>query len=229
MTEKRIQTLEEYISEIQFVPEFAFYRGHSSIDYRLIPSIGRLFTEGNTTALLQYEKEIMVAFKRKFSLYTECRPKNDKEFLFLAQHYGLPTRLLDWTYNPLIALYFTCNSKPMEDGVVFVCVEFSRSIFDENIHDIFTFDKETILLPNITDIRYKNQNGLFTLFPKPWQENSHPLYAKYIIPANSKPTIKRKLYTIGIMESFIMPSLDSLSKDISYSINLRYSSYLNKT
>lgn len=50
-------------------------------------------------------------------MFTDARPKNDKEFLFLAQHYGLPTRLLDWTYNPLIALYFACCSNFDKDGM----------------------------------------------------------------------------------------------------------------
>ena len=119
MEEISIQSLEMFISIQHGFPETDFFRGQSSSEYKLIPSIGRLFKEGEESVLKQYEKEIFEDFKRKYSMFTDTHPKNDKEFLFLAQHYGLPTRLLDWTYNPLIALYFACCSNFSKNGVVF--------------------------------------------------------------------------------------------------------------
>ena len=74
----------------------------------------------------------------------------------------------------------------------------------------------------MTDIRYKNQNGLFVLYPEPWKENVEHIWMKYLIPANKKKDILNKLNKIGISRSFIMPSLDSLCKDIVEIHNLRY-------
>ena len=93
-------------------------------------------------------------------MFTDTHPKNDKEFLFLAQHYGLPTRLLDWTYNPLIALYFACCSNFSKNGVVYKSYPFSRKIFNENKDDILSFPTITLLIPNVTDVRYKKSKWL---------------------------------------------------------------------
>ena len=109
--------------------KWIFSEANLSSEYKLIPSIGRRFKEGQEDVLKQYEKEVFEDFKRKYSMFTDARPKNDKEFLFLAQHYGLPTRLLDWTYNPLIALYFACCSNFDKDGIVYQSYQFSRRVF----------------------------------------------------------------------------------------------------
>ena len=108
METKLIINLESFLEGLYYYPETFFYRGQASVDFRLIPSVGRNVAEDKKNVLLQYEREIFEDFKRKYSMFTDVRPKNDMEFLFLAQHYGLPTRLLDWTYNPFIALYFAC-------------------------------------------------------------------------------------------------------------------------
>lgn len=217
-----VQTLEYFMSLQYGLPEMDFFRGQSSSEYNLIPSIGRRFKEGQEDVLKHYEKEVFEDFKRKYSMFTDARPKNDKEFLFLAQHYGLPTRLLDWTYNPLIALYFACCSNFDKDGIVYQSYQFSRRVFNEDKDDIFSFPAITLLFPNMTDVRYKNQNGIFVLYPEPWKENFEFISAKYIIPVQYKQNILSKLKKIGITRSFIMPSLDSLCKDIVDIHDLRY-------
>ena len=209
-----INSFESFLGYLNDYPETSFYRGQASVDFRLVPSVGRNYIKGQETALLQYERVIFDDFKRKYSMFTDVRPKNDMEFLFLAQHYGLPTRLLDWTYNPLIALYFACCSHSDKNGVVYQCFPFSQKVFDPNVHDILSFDSFIYLTPNITDVRYKNQNGLFILYPKPWEDNFPCITRQFAIPYIVKNDIMNKLFKIGINQSFIMPSLDSLCKDI---------------
>ena len=228
METKRINCIETFLGCLYDFPETFFYRRQASIDFKLLPSIGRNVVEGQENALLQYEREIFDDFKRKYSMFTEVRPKNDMEFLFLAQHYGLPTRLLDWTYNPLIALYFACCSHEDVDGVIFQSYPFSHTIFQPDVHDILKFDGYTYLIPNITDVRYRNQNGLFVLYPEPWNDNFNHISTKFVIAAEAKKNILNKLSKIGINLSFIMPSLDSLCKDIVSIHKIRYPYVLAK-
>lgn len=94
-----------------------FYRGHSNKSkYKLEPSLFRKDEDGN---YLYLENEHI--------LYRELIVSNSADFqsdeytldrLVRMQHYSLPTRLLDITSNPLIALYFACKSAPDEDGEV---------------------------------------------------------------------------------------------------------------
>lgn len=98
-----------------------FYRGHSSSQYKLEPYLFRKDDDGN---YLYLHKEDV--------LYRELIVSNSVEFasddytldkLVRMQHFSLPTRLLDITSNPLIALYFACKSKPDEDGeFIFITV-----------------------------------------------------------------------------------------------------------
>ena len=95
-----------------------FYRGHSNANYHLNPSIYRPLSKDDPTLYVKYEdrmfREILSRHPEEFK---DCKTTVEK--LAIMQHYELPTRLLDVTQNPLIALYFACHTNPNKPGMIF--------------------------------------------------------------------------------------------------------------
>lgn len=106
IAENKKKKLEEIVypkgNSINFKNSYKFfYRGHYKVDYNLIPST---FRDNNWEKEDYYYHEIMVRCPEKFQFLSHL----DK--LVLMQHFDCPTRLLDVTSNPLVALYFACKN-----------------------------------------------------------------------------------------------------------------------
>lgn len=123
-----INTLKEFgdaVEEFIALPsEVRWYRGTGNSAYALSPS---LFRHPSIATLkpLELEQQLLVRFRQRSIPYLTQRIEDDWELLFLMQHHGVPTRLLDWTENPYIALYFaitSCRKDPVTNLYPDCCV-----------------------------------------------------------------------------------------------------------
>lgn len=96
-----------------------WFRGSQNASWHLVPKLYR--NRASAKELLEDEDEIREEFVRRAPSLTTYSPRNAWEWYFLMQHYSAPTRLLDWTEDPQIALYFALmESEGYQDAAVWV-------------------------------------------------------------------------------------------------------------
>ncbi len=196
------------------------FRGHSQSSYELVPKVARVNHTSNS--LKRFEESIFSFFKRMAHPFLTQPPANDWEWLTLAQHHGLPTRLLDWTYNPFIALYFAIETNPDTDGNVFA-LKATKRLPDKKIKTDSPFSIKSVykFVPNQIEKRLVIQEGLFTISPNldtPLEKSLKPGWEleKLIIPAESKNRLKYILYRQGIHRASLFPGLDGLARHLEW-------------
>jgi hypothetical protein len=191
------------------------YRGMKSAQFPLIPKIGRLVPPDSARSKEWNEKEILRLFKEQSLPYLDFMPTNDWDWLALGQQYGLPTRLLDWTGNPLVACYFAVEQAGNDDSVIYAYQ--NKTYIDVEEHqDPFKYRQVGKFIPRHLTRRITTQGGLFTIHPQPHEPFESEDMEKIIIPNAIRGDLKKTLNRYGVDRFSLFPSLDSLATHIEW-------------
>lgn len=190
------------------------FRGHANREYQLTPSIGRAAHTSRSRE--KFEESIFSIFRREAQGYLESLPDNDWEWLALAQHHGLPTRLLDWTYNPLVAMYFVVQSAAKLDGEFFALCVPRQAPKEVREGSPFALSSPVKYFPTIVSPRIRAQEGLFIAcsdLAKPLDADIRHDWEleRHIVPAADKDSIRYALFRVGVHASSLFPDIDGLA------------------
>jgi len=242
MADKKIKCVADLVKHLKKdgtnKAESTWYRGHTDQSWKL---------ESGYERLKKPPKEISLVneFRQNANfLLDKHTPQNDFDWLILMQHYGVPTRLLDWSESPLVSLYFAVISESrgsrQKDGALWVLEpgklnKNTNSMDDPYIpafeEDEYMADFQTIkydsgtsagLMP-IAAIATRNnpriqaQLGTFTISRSkiPIEEVGDRSHViKYTIPKESKAEIAEELKLLGLGKFQIFPELSSIGEKI---------------
>ena len=207
-----LEDIHEIINWIRSLErEFSLFRGQSNARWALQASVGRYLIEHGLND--DTEKEIFSQFKKRSYHKLSRIPKTDFEWMMLCQHHWLPTRLLDWTTNPMVALYFAVCEHPNTNGSLFA-IKSSSALEPESDSLPFEVEKVEIIFPYFVSDRQIAQSGCFTIHPKPKEFFNNNNITKIKISKDKKAEIADTLHTLGYTKGIIFPDMDCLAYDI---------------
>ena len=200
-----------------------YFRGQAG-EYPILPKIGR---SGYAPAPAE-EEALFRAFLKAARPLTAVAVKNEWEWLALAQHHGMPTRLVDWSSSPLVAAWFAVSSASPNENAHVYGLDINRhdleilAIGDREAkalrsggtytgpHDI----RSAIALMDVAQVssRITNQRGVFTIHAPPTTPLVVPHSDTFVITGDLRGEFQKRLFDVGIDDSQIYPGLDGLCK-----------------
>jgi hypothetical protein len=235
---KIVEAARQIITE--FDGDTALWRAHANANWALCPHVFR--RDPAHPEVPKYDERALIGHFRARAptrSHVSCPLPNDYfGWLFLAQHYGLPTRLLDWTENPLVALYFGVIADETTDGCIWAL--WSKGLnasFGAPAGLIQINDPRVVKLAQAAfvpgtmceqvilgidgkeiDIRMLVQTGRFTLHtyhtPIEYLSESPGWLRRYITPKQHKTKLRHQLAAMGIKKANLFPDLGNLAEEL---------------
>ena len=208
-----------------------WFRGQEDFNWPLRPGIAR---HENPRG---HEPNRSIHFmNRAQTRHSKCPDRDDLAgWLFLMQHYGLHTRLLDWSEAPLVALFFAVEAMTDTDAAIFALDPHAlNQSFQYGSHVLLprhpavtqligpAFQSEdtnpgvAAILAAEIDYRMLLQRSVFTIHGDSTPLESHlcadTFLIKLQIPGRAKPLIKQQLHVLGIDRAHLFPDLENLAR-----------------
>lgn len=215
----------EYV-ERTYHNDYTLFRGQPK-DKQLLPPIGRdSFVP--TSSLADTERDMLEDFRSTVLPFLSFEPKSTLEWLAVAQHHGMSTRLLDWTTNPLAALWFAIRSAGKNDEAVDVwCLDANeRGVVPRNVSNAPLAAAQCyVYRPPHVSARIVRQSGWFTLHPIKNRTTFCALdadkryataLARLRIPKCAFADIRFSLDRYGAHEATFMPDLQGAATHVDW-------------
>lgn len=237
-----LNDLPELLAE-EWVGPLRYFRGQTK-DWPLIPSLGRLV---KGMSFREVEGMLFHEFKEEFVLR---HPDPRKELTFagaeqfdwdwvfaaIAQHHGLPTRLLDWSTDAGKALFFATAGDELSDGVLYAFHDKTKislrsgvpyRTFEDSpfrITEVRPFDA---VRHGLTFPRIIAQDGVLTFQPDPTNDliahlelgrDARQKWAKWRIPRAAKLHLRRQLEATGISMATMFPEAEGVCRHVLYKV-----------
>lgn len=221
-----------------------WFRGHGDASWALEAGWYRSSAGGGGIGAEYYnEATLLEKFKLRAPIYLERLPATDWEWLFLMQHYGLRTRLLDWTMSSLIALYFAVRDNAGDtDAAVWAMNPWWLNLQTFGKYVLIPADDPRVsehaplhsgqelkgklplaITPINASRRIAAQHGTFTVHGTERgaldrlarRKKEPPCLRRIMIPRAHVTKVHRELAIAGVSESLVFPELSGLCREIS--------------
>ena len=157
------------------------YRGDGNAGWPLLTSLDKLGGPGSPHSKAELEEHILRNFIRYSRPHFATAPVNEWEVLVAAQHHGLPTRLLDWTYSPLVAAHFaTVAGNHRSDRVIW-------RLDWKSVHRFFGLPELALLIEDLEGISGSERSMT------PWALFSRPAEAKQFACMFEPPSLNARI------------------------------------
>jgi type I restriction enzyme M protein len=184
------------------------------------------------------QARILDQFKSRAYPFLSVIPQTELDWLVLAQHHGCPTRLLDWTGNPLVGLFFASEKDEGADGVLWSITGFEWFVHNTPNEVLSSFQKAFVYAPKHITARIAAQAAGFTVHAFSQDPCGQPTFQtgadlqsptyrpaapdapagfveRAIVPGGAcKRTIRNQLHQLSIHRKALFPGLDGISDHI---------------
>jgi hypothetical protein len=195
------------------------FRGEPATTYELRPSAGR---EGEDPAArtLQYrpqqERLALRRFRHDAQPYVGFVPQTDLEWLAIAQHHGMATRLLDWSESLLVAAFFAVQHAGSHGHALIYGISGLPVLDPEEVQDPFSVQEVSIYRPRHLNPRIAAQRSVFTIHPNPTQALASDNLRSWTVSQAACRDLKLTLDFCAINYASLFPDLHGLARHVGW-------------